>query len=182
MLGTRWHGVLELLLLLHLLHLLHLLPLRYAVEQVLRCYSVNDPIIAWSMREDVDPDQFILAAYFATTAVIPPAVRWKISKTKRILPRWVPARARVTEFECALLEYVPVSVHFFPAVTPGLRTQQQTKKKVRRCLLRRRLYGIPLHWLKRFSKRQGSLTPLQLETRFWGQNYLDLVLGGVRGL
>ena len=26
------------------------------------------------------------------------------------------------------------------------------------------------------------LTPLQLETRFWGQNYLDLVLGGVRGL
>ena len=24
--------------------------------------------------------------------------------------------------------------------------------------------------------------PLQLETRFWGQNYLDLVQGGVRGL
>ena len=27
-----------------------------------------------------------------------------------------------------------------------------------------------------------KLTPLQLETRCWGQNYLDLVLGGVRGL
>ena len=27
-----------------------------------------------------------------------------------------------------------------------------------------------------------SLTPLQLETRFGGQNYLDLVRGGVRGL
>ena len=26
------------------------------------------------------------------------------------------------------------------------------------------------------------LTPLQLETRFWGQNYLDVVQGGVRGL
>ena len=26
------------------------------------------------------------------------------------------------------------------------------------------------------------LTPLQLETHFWGQNYLDLVWGGVRGL
>ena len=29
---------------------------------------------------------------------------------------------------------------------------------------------------------ERSLTPLQLETRFWGQNYLDLVQGGVRGL
>ena len=28
----------------------------------------------------------------------------------------------------------------------------------------------------------SSLIPLQLETRFWGQNYLDLVWGGVRGL
>ena len=27
-----------------------------------------------------------------------------------------------------------------------------------------------------------NLTLLQLETRFWGQNYLDLVYGGVRGL
>ena len=26
------------------------------------------------------------------------------------------------------------------------------------------------------------LTPLQLETLFWGQNYLDLVQGEVRGL
>ena len=26
-----------------------------------------------------------------------------------------------------------------------------------------------------------GLTPLQLETRFWGQNYLGLVWGGVRG-
>ena len=26
------------------------------------------------------------------------------------------------------------------------------------------------------------LTLLQLETHFWGQNYLDLVWGGVRGL
>ena len=32
------------------------------------------------------------------------------------------------------------------------------------------------------SERRGSLTPLQLETRFWGQNYLDVVYGGVRGL
>ena len=35
--------------------------------------------------------------------------------------------------------------------------------------------------------RQGlgalkRLTPLRLETRFWGQNYSDLELGGVRGL
>ena len=28
----------------------------------------------------------------------------------------------------------------------------------------------------------GTLTPLQLETRFGGQNYLHLVWGGVRGL
>ena len=30
--------------------------------------------------------------------------------------------------------------------------------------------------------RRACLTPLQLETRFWGQNYLDLVQGGVQGL
>ena len=27
----------------------------------------------------------------------------------------------------------------------------------------------------------AALTPLQLETRFWGQSYLDLEWGGVRG-
>ena len=31
-------------------------------------------------------------------------------------------------------------------------------------------------------KSDVYLTPLQLESRFGGQNYLDLVSGGVRGL
>ena len=38
--------------------------------------------------------------------------------------------------------------------------------------------GIPHP--RKFHRR--VLTPLQPESHFWGQNYLDLVQGGVRGL
>ena len=50
-----------------------------------------------------------------------------------------------------------------PCVVPGSRTNE----------------NISVPWLPDPVRK---ITPLQLETRFWGQSYLGLVEGGVRGL